>query len=109
MGAPSEGRSRRRLRSERVLLAAIAQADAGGLETHSMRALVEMIGVAPMAPNRHAADKDDLINAMVDAVLAEIGVPSGGGDWRTAMRRRAIFVHEALSRHHWAISLMESP
>jgi hypothetical protein len=46
-----------------------------------------------MAPNRHAADKDDLINAMVDAVLAEIGVSSGGGDWRTAMRRRAILEH----------------
>jgi hypothetical protein len=54
------------------------------------------------------ADKDDLIDAMVDAVFTEIGVPSGGGDWQTAMRRRAISVRDALSRHRWAVGLMES-
>ena len=61
-----------------------------------------------MALYRHVADKDDLIDAMVDAVFTEIGVPSGGGDWRTAMRRRAVSVRETLSRHRWAIGLMES-
>jgi AcrR family transcriptional regulator len=106
--ALSEARSRRRLSRERVLRAAIAHADAGGLEALSMRTLAEMLEVAPMALYRHVADKDDLINAMVDAVFTEIGVPSGGGDWKTAMRRRAISVREALWRHRWAIGLMES-
>jgi AcrR family transcriptional regulator len=107
-GAASEARSRRRLSRERVLRAAIAHADAGGLEALTMRTLAELLDVAPMALYRHVADKDDLIDAMVDAVFTEIGVPSGGGDWRTAMRRRAIAVRDALSRHRWAIGLMES-
>ena len=99
---------RERLSRERVLRAAIAHADAGGLEALSMRTLAEMLGVAPMAPYRHIASKDDLIDAMVDVVFSEIGVPSGGGDWKTAMRRRAIAVRDALSRHAWAVGLMES-
>jgi AcrR family transcriptional regulator len=99
---------RRRLSRERVLRAAIAHADAGGLEALTMRTLAEMLEVAPMALYRHVANKDDLIDAMVDAVFNEIGVPSGGGDWRTAMRRRAIVVNETLSRHPWAVGLMES-
>jgi AcrR family transcriptional regulator len=106
--AASEARSRRRLSRERVVRAAIEQADEGGLEALTMRTLAEMLEVAPMALYRHVADKDDLIDAMVDAVFAEIGVPSGGGDWKTAMRRRAASVREALSRHRWAIGLMET-
>jgi AcrR family transcriptional regulator len=99
---------RRRLSRERVLSAAIAHADAGGLEALSMRTLAEMLEVAPMALYRHVANKDDLIDAMVDVVFSEIGVPAGGGDWKTAMRRRAIAVRDVLSRHSWAVGLMES-
>ena len=105
---PAEARPRRRLSRERVLRTAMAQADAGGLEALTMRSLAETLAVAPMALYRHVADKDDLIDAMVDAVFKEIGVPSGGGDWKTAMRRRAIAVRDALVRHRWAIGLMES-
>jgi AcrR family transcriptional regulator len=107
-GEPSEPRSRRHLSRERVLRTATAHADAHGLEALTMRTLAELLEVAPMAPYRHVADKDDLIDAMVDAVFTEIGVPSGGGGWKSAMRRRAIAVHDALSRHRWAIGLMES-
>jgi AcrR family transcriptional regulator len=99
---------RGRLSRERVLRAAIAHADAGGLEALTIRQLAEMLQVAPMALYRHVANKDDLIDAMVDVVFSEIGVPAGGGDWKTAMRRRAIAVRDALLRHRWAIGLMES-
>ena len=99
---------RGRLSRERVLRAAIAHADAGGLEALSMRKLAEMLDVAPMALYRHVANKEDLIDAMVDVVFTEIGVPPGGGDWKAAMRRRAIAVRDALTRHRWAIGLMES-
>jgi AcrR family transcriptional regulator len=78
------------------------------LEALTMRTLAEMLEVAPMALYRHVANKDDLIDAMVDVVFGEIGLPSGGGDWRVAMRQRAISVYEALSHHRWAIGLMES-
>jgi AcrR family transcriptional regulator len=99
---------RKRLSRERVLEAAIAHADRGGLEALTMRTLAEMLEVAPMALYRHVANKDDLIDAMVDVVFSEIGVPAGGGDWKTAMRRRALSVRDALTRHPWAIGQMES-
>ena len=102
------GEARERLTRDRVLRAAIAHADAGGLEALTMRTLAEMLDVAPMALYRHVANKDDLVDAMVDSVFGEIGVPAGGGDWRTAMRLRAIGVRQALARHPWAVGLMES-
>ena len=74
-GGKSEPRSR--LSRELVLRAAIASADAGGLEALTMRTLAEMLGVAPMALYRHVANKDDLIDGMVDVVFSEIGVPVG--------------------------------
>jgi AcrR family transcriptional regulator len=99
---------RTRLTRERVLRAAIAHADAVGLEALSMRTLALVLGVAPMALYRHVENRDDLVDGIVDIVFSEIDLPSSGGDWRAAMRRRAISVRDALSRHRWAIGLMES-
>ena len=99
--------SRNRLTRERVLRAAIAHADATGLQAVSMRTLAEVLGVAPMALYRHVANRDDLVDGMVDIVFGEIDLPAGQ-DWRAAMRQRAISVRDVLSRHRWAIGLMES-
>jgi AcrR family transcriptional regulator len=99
---------RRRLSREGVLRVAIAHADTGGLEALTMRQLAEELAVAPMALYRHVANKDDLIDAMIDVVFGEIGLPSGGADWNTAMRERAISLRDVLARHRWAIGLMES-
>jgi len=93
---------------ERVLRAALAHADDGGLETFTMRKLAQSLGVAPMSLYRHVANKDDLVDGIVDLVFSEIELPRIGGDWKTAMRERAIAVREALARHPWAIGLMES-
>ena len=106
--AESPSAARSRLGRDRLLQAAIAQADAGGLEAVSMRRLADGLEVAPMALYRHVANKDDLIDGMIDVVFGEIDVPAAGGDWRTEMRRRAISVRDAMSRHRWAIGLMES-
>ena len=92
----------------RVLSAAMARADEGGLETLTMRELAGVLGVAPMSLYRHVAGKDDLIDGIVDLVFAEIELPAIGTDWKTALRRRALSIRKALSRHPWAISLMES-
>jgi AcrR family transcriptional regulator len=97
-----------RLTRERVMRAAIAHADTGGLETLSMRPLADVLGVAPMALYRHVASKDDLIDGMVDVVFGEVELPAADGEWRAAMRRRAISLRDVLSRHRWAIGLMES-
>ncbi len=103
-----KARSRSRLSRERVLRAAITHADAGGLEALTMRTLAEELGVAPMALYRHIANKDDLVDAMVDVVFSEIDLPANTAGWKTAMRQRAISAREVLSRHRWAIGLMES-
>ncbi len=69
---------------------------------------IQELGVAPMALYRHVANKDDLVDGMVDVIFGEVGLPSGGTDWRTAMRKRAISLRDVLARHRWAIGLMES-
>src|SRR5271165_778642 len=92
----------------RVLQAAVALADDAGLGTFSMRRLAHDLGVVPMALYKHVANKEELLDGMVDIVFSEIELPSGSLDWRSEMRRRAISTHEALKRHSWAIGMMES-
>jgi AcrR family transcriptional regulator len=101
-------RRRAPLTRDRVLRAALALADAGGLESLTMRRLGEELDVAPMALYRHVANKDDLVDGLVDIVFGEIGLPSAADGWRTAMRDRALSMREVLVRHPWAIPLMES-
>lgn len=106
---PGAGARRRTpLTRERVLQAAVRRADEGGIESLSMRKLGQELGVEAMALYHHFANKDDLVDSMVDLVFGEIELPPTGGDWPTAMRQRAIAVRDALQRHRWAIGLMES-
>src|SRR5271165_4238146 len=91
-----------------VLQAAVALADEAGLEAFSMRGLAQELGVVPMALYKHVANKEELLDGMVDIVFSEIELPSGDVDWMSAMRRRAISTREALKRHSWAIGMMES-
>ena len=96
------------LSRERVLRAAIAWADANGIESLSMRKLGQQLGVEAMSLYKHVANKDDMLDGMIDVVFGEIDLPSDAAQWRTAMRHRAISAREALSRHPWAIGLTES-
>ncbi len=100
--------TRKPLSSARVLQAAVALADEAGLEAFSMRGLAQELGVVPMALYKHVANKEQLLDGMVDTVFSEIEIPSENLDWRSAMRRRAISTREALKRHSWAIGMMES-
>jgi AcrR family transcriptional regulator len=99
---------RQPLSRERVVRAAMALADAGGIDALTMRRLGDELGVEAMSLYKHVANKDDLIDGMTDAVFAEIELPSGATDWRTAMRERAVSLRAALSRHPWATPLMQS-
>ena len=94
------------LSRERVLRAAIALADQGGLESLSMRKLGQELGVEAMSLYHHVANKDDLLDGIVDAVTSEIEVPSSETDWKEAIRRTAISSHDVFVRHRWACSLM---
>jgi AcrR family transcriptional regulator len=90
------------LSRDRVLSAALRLADEGGIESLSMRKLAQDLGVKAMSLYNHVANKDDIIDRIVDIVVSEIEVPVPGTDWKTAMRRRAISAHAALLRHPWA-------
>lgn len=96
------------LSRDRVLDAAVGFADGHGLGSLSMRKLGEALGVEAMSLYNHVANKSELLDGMVDVVFGEIDLPEGEGDWRTAMRQRAISARDVLSRHRWAIGLMES-
>ncbi len=105
--APGSTKRRTPLTRERVLRAAIELADQGGFELLTMRKLAGALGVEAMSLYNHVANKDDLLDGMVDIVFSEIEPPSTGGDWKTAMRERALSTRAALGRHRWAIGLME--
>ncbi|WP_159766082.1 TetR/AcrR family transcriptional regulator [Streptomyces sp. HM190] len=99
---------RETLTRQRVLSAAVALADSGGLETLSMRKLGEAVGVEAMSLYNHVANKEDLLDGMVDLVFDEVDLPSPDDDWREAMRLRAASMRRVLSRHRWSIGLMAS-
>jgi AcrR family transcriptional regulator len=106
--ATTARRRRTPLTRKRVLQTAVRQADEGGIESLSMRKLGQELGVEAMALYHHFANKDDLVDGMVDLVFSEIELPPSTRDWRTAMRQRAIAVRDALLSHRWAVGLMES-
>ena len=96
------------LTRDRVLHAAVELADGVGIETLSMRKLGEAVGVEAMSLYHHVANKDDLLDGMIDVVFGEIELPSDCGDWMGAMRQRALSARRVLARHGWAIRFMES-
>ena len=109
MGRPGRARATRTpLSRDRVLRAAIALVDRGGIKALSMRKLAQDLGVEAMSLYNHVANKDDILDGIVELVASEIDLALEGGDWKAAMRRRAISAHEVLSNHAWAASLWMS-
>jgi AcrR family transcriptional regulator len=105
----SESREKRvPLSRQRVLLGALAIADTGGVASLTIRSLAQHLGVKPMAIYYHVANKEEIIDGIVDLVFTEIELPSAEGDWQSEMVRRANSARSVLRRHSWAIGLMES-
>ena len=96
------------LSRDRVMRAALALVDDGGMEALTMRRLGQSLGVEAMALYRHVTNKDEIVDGLVDLVFEEIGVPADDVGWKAAMRRRAISLREVLTRHPWAVGLLES-
>jgi AcrR family transcriptional regulator len=104
----AEAPPRIRLSRDRVLSAAVSLADQDGIESLTMRKLAQEFGVVPMALYKHVANKDDMLDGMVDVIFSEIDLPPNGTDWKTGMRQRAVSARQVLARHRWAIGLTES-
>lgn len=96
------------LSRDRVLDAAVGLADEAGIESLSMRRLAQELGVVPMALYKHVANKDELLDGMVDAIVAEIDPPVRDADWKYAVRQRVLSARRALLRHRWARRVLES-
>lgn len=96
------------LSRERVLRAAIALADQGGIESLTMRGLGRELGVEAMSLYNHVRSKDDILDGIVDLVLGDIDVPGLGTPWKAAMRQRALSAHAVLLAHPWAAVLIMS-
>jgi AcrR family transcriptional regulator len=100
---------RKPLSRARVLEAAVLVADRGGVEAITMRRVAQELGVEAMSLYHHVPNKDAILDAVVDVVFAAIELPEpDGGDWRDAIRGRAHSARAVLSRHSWALGLMDS-
>lgn len=96
------------LNRDRVLAAAVTLADEIGVEALSMRRLAHALGVVPMALYKHVANKDDLLDGMVDVVIAELTEPPQDAAWQDAVRHRVLSARRAVQRHAWARRAIES-
>lgn len=105
MGDDARGMRRRPLTRDRVLRAGVDLADTRGLAALTMRALGEALGVEGMALYKHVANKDDLLEGMLDLVVGEAELPVPGGDWKAELRRAALSTFVTLLRHPWVCQL----
>jgi AcrR family transcriptional regulator len=97
------------LSRERILVSALALVDESGIESLTMRKLGQELGFEAMSLYNHVANKDDLLDGILDLVLAEGELPSPVGAWDAAIRSSAVSVHDALRRHPWACPLLMLP
>jgi len=100
--------TREPLTRDSILGAAMAIADSDGLAALSMRAVARQLGVEAMSLYHHVANKDAMLDGMIDLVFAEFHSPTIGAPWRGEMRTRSDSARSALKRHSWAVGLMNS-
>ncbi len=91
-----------------MLEAAIRVADAGGVQALSMRKVAAELGVEAMSLYHHVANKDEILDGVIDALVAKIDLPEAQAHWKDAMRARAASARSVLTAHPWALGLMES-
>lgn len=96
------------LSKDRVVTEAIRLADRDGVTGLTMRRLAGAMGAGAMSLYHYVANRDELLDAMIDVVFDEIALPPADLDWQAAIRRKAISAQQVLRRHPWAIGLLES-
>lgn len=96
------------LNPDRVVAAAAAVADAGGLGAVSMRNVARELGVEAMSLYHHVAGKEALLDGLADWAFTQIHTPGPAAPWRAAMTERAHSARSVLAAHPWALGLLES-
>lgn len=107
--------TREPLTRERVLRAAVALADTGGLPALTMRNLAQSLGVEAMSLYHHVANKEALLDGVVEMLIAEVEEEIGGftvelgvRDWVPVMRARVLAARRVMLRHRWGPALLET-
>ena len=100
-------KSKRTLNRKRIVQIAVTLADKEGTGALSMRKLARELGVEAMSLYHYVANKEELLDHMVDSVFGEIEL-SDERSWKMAMRQRAYSARAALLRHPWAVALLDS-
>jgi AcrR family transcriptional regulator len=83
-------------------------ADKAGVEAMSMRRLAKTLSVEAMSLYKHVANRDEVLDGLLDLVIAEVEMPPAGTPWRIGMRARAMSARRVFLRHPWAAALFES-
>jgi AcrR family transcriptional regulator len=96
------------LTRDKVLATAVALADQIGTDALTMRKLADALDVKPMSLYHHVANKEAILDGMIDVVFSEIDPPPPDLPWRDAMAHRCRSARQVLRRHPWATPLMES-
>lgn len=91
----------RKLSRESILEAAFTYVDEFGLEKLSMRNLATVLNVKAMSLYNHIKNKDELIDELVEMLVAKIDIPSLEDTWQNAMRKRSWSIHNVLMNHPW--------
>jgi AcrR family transcriptional regulator len=95
------------LSKERVLRTAVELADREGIEALSMRKLGQELGVDAMALYRHVRNKDDMLDGIVEVIVAEIDRPPATDNWKAALRAQSMAARRVMLRHPWARRVFE--
>ncbi len=85
-----------------VVDAAIAIADADGLDAVTMRAVAERLGTSPMSLYTYVPGKAELLDLMLDALYLAMGRKPFRLQWRARLRTVAEANRELYARHPWA-------
>lgn len=107
-GGPHRSRPRPSLTRADIVDAAIAVADAEGAEAVSMRRIAQVLRVGTMTLYWHVANKDHLLELMLDALMGEVSGPGPGAalDWRTYLQQLARSYRGMLLRHRWVMDFL---
>jgi len=106
--ASDSGVQRVPLSRQRVLRGAVEVADSGGIAALTIRSLAQELDVKPMSVYYYVANKEEILDGIVDLVFGEMYLPEVGKDWRAELTQRAHSARQVLRHHPWATPLLES-
>ena len=103
------------LTRDRVLRTAVDLADSGGIDALTIRRLGEQLGVEAMSVYHHVANKEAILDGVVDLVFGEVedalggfAVPGRDAEWKAALRARILAARQVMLRHPWLPGVMDS-